>query len=299
MKELSIEKAKRYDKAIERAKGLIDFCSDSELKTLEYVFPELAESDDEKVRKALIDYFKHHKNGINIFYGVKGDDILAWLEKQGEKKPADNVEPKFNVGNWYQCTKDFFGKGVTFDKDTAYYCAKEGCLQNEYGCHIAIVKDLYDNFKLWTIKDAKDGDILKEDSCIFILQKLNDNNTAAKTYCTLHDDGDFEDGSMLYFDVDSTKPATKEQRDILFTKMHEAGYEWDHEKKELKKIIDKKQIKKNLQDNSFRRMFEQKSIKWSEKDDDLFNDTIAFLEDTKNALDHVDWIKSLKQRICG
>ena len=35
------EKAKCYDKAIERAKGLIDFCSDSELKTLEYVFPEL------------------------------------------------------------------------------------------------------------------------------------------------------------------------------------------------------------------------------------------------------------------
>ena len=31
-------------------------------------------------------------------------------------------------------------------------------------------------------------------------------------------------------------PATKEQRDFLFQKMHEAGYEWDADKKELKSI---------------------------------------------------------------
>ena len=30
-------------------------------------------------------------------------------------------------------------------------------------------------------------------------------------------------------------PATKEQRDLLFAKMKEAGYEWDADKKELKK----------------------------------------------------------------
>lgn len=30
-------------------------------------------------------------------------------------------------------------------------------------------------------------------------------------------------------------PATKEQRDMLFRKMKEAGYEWNGEKKELKK----------------------------------------------------------------
>lgn len=28
-------------------------------------------------------------------------------------------------------------------------------------------------------------------------------------------------------------PATKEQRDLLFQKMKEVGYEWDSEKKEL------------------------------------------------------------------
>lgn len=38
------------------------------------------------------------------------------------------------------------------------------------------------------------------------------------------------------FDIDSTKPATKEQRDLLFQKMKKADYEWDAEKKELRKI---------------------------------------------------------------
>ena len=36
-----------------------------------------------------------------------------------------------------------------------------------------------------------------------------------------------------------SKPATKEQRNLLFQKMREAGYEWDAEKKELIKIEQK------------------------------------------------------------
>ena len=32
-------------------------------------------------------------------------------------------------------------------------------------------------------------------------------------------------------------PATEEQRDTLFSKMHEAGYAWDAEKKEFKLLI--------------------------------------------------------------
>jgi hypothetical protein len=32
------------------------------------------------------------------------------------------------------------------------------------------------------------------------------------------------------------RPATQKQRDLLFTKMREAGYEWDEREKELHKI---------------------------------------------------------------
>ena len=54
---------------------------------LEDILPELKESKDERIRKTLIDYFEHHTVAIKIFYGIRVDDILAWLEKQGEKKP--------------------------------------------------------------------------------------------------------------------------------------------------------------------------------------------------------------------
>ena len=56
---------------------------------LEDIFPELAERDDEKIKKVLIDYFNRYKEqeecGINTFYGIPTDNILAWLEKQATK----------------------------------------------------------------------------------------------------------------------------------------------------------------------------------------------------------------------
>ena len=184
------------------------------------------------------------------------------LEKQGkqilsqtnEQRSADKIEPKFKVGNWYQCTKDFFGKGVTFDKNTAYYCAQEGCLQDEYGCHIAIVKDLYDNFKLWTIQDAKDGDILAiswwEDKDIWekiiIFKKYHSDGVKGvySTPCVEGCGNTFQNGELVFKEevlfysrtwTCNLHPATKEQRDTLMKAMDDAGYKWNMEKKKLNK----------------------------------------------------------------
>ena len=290
------EKAKAYDKALK----VIKECNPDENGFItiypQEIFPELEESEDERIRKEIIEYIKT---------GTYRKDWLAWLEKQGEQKQdpcehcndkclnchnfpciekrvfehgksvfgisyenptivqttiVQSIEPKFKVGNWYQCTKDFFGKGVTFDKNNAYYCAKEGCLQCEYGCHIAIVKDLYDNFKLWTIQEAKDGDILATNDWVFIFKRFNNNGNII---CYCHYDYDLE---IFKIDINSYMatgspicPATKEQRDLLFAKMKEAGYEWDVDKKELKKI-------------------EQKPVEWSEEDEKTIEEAIEYLE---------------------
>ena len=52
--------------------------------------PELKESEDERIRKALKEYFinSFQNNGVAAILGVHIKDILAWLEKQGEQKPA-------------------------------------------------------------------------------------------------------------------------------------------------------------------------------------------------------------------
>lgn len=141
----------------------------------------------------------------------------------------DKVESKFYAGDWVvrKDGKNFangckFAQITTIDKEKYWFDSGTWIEKEE--------------IRLWTIEDAKDGDVLAEDSCIFMIQKLGDNGTAAKTYCTLYDDDDFDDGSILYFDIDSTKPATTEQRDLLFQKIREKGYVWNAEVKQLNEL---------------------------------------------------------------
>ena len=85
MKELTIEeKAKRYDELIVTAQELEhDGCFDK--ITLFDLFPELEESEDERIKKAIkygLDYV--FTNNTTIYETTK-EQCLAWLEKQGEK----------------------------------------------------------------------------------------------------------------------------------------------------------------------------------------------------------------------
>ena len=79
------EKAKRYDEALKRAKALYDNESSSAdtLIACEAIFPELTESEDEKIRKELIKFVK-----VNI---PDEERYIAWLEKQGKKE----VDPRY------------------------------------------------------------------------------------------------------------------------------------------------------------------------------------------------------------
>ena len=100
MNELSIkEKASRYDEAIE----VINKC-----KTDKYgciigvkptdIFPELKESYDDRIRKEIIRIVDIWTNSSPVVNGIPSETLLAWLEKKGEQKPTDKVEPKFKVG---------------------------------------------------------------------------------------------------------------------------------------------------------------------------------------------------------
>lgn len=90
-KELTIEeKAKAYDRALANAKEqAIDGYLDA-VAVID-IFPELAESedeDDEKIRKSIIEFVKQNKS-FHYLLGVSKEDAVAWLEKQGEQKPAE------------------------------------------------------------------------------------------------------------------------------------------------------------------------------------------------------------------
>lgn len=95
------EKAKRYDEALERARRIYDTdrVSGIELTTCEEIFPELAKSEDEKIRKNLIKLFTSWKGKIKLDNDIPVEDVLLWLEKQAEQKSTDKVEPKFKAGD--------------------------------------------------------------------------------------------------------------------------------------------------------------------------------------------------------
>lgn len=87
--ELSVEeKAKAYDEAIERAKKCLNETRDNCFVRPDIIFPELKESEGERIRKQLLNWFKScHWYAINDGR-LKRDDIIAWLEKQKEQEPT-------------------------------------------------------------------------------------------------------------------------------------------------------------------------------------------------------------------
>lgn len=221
----------RYNKALERAKKELKTCGSLDCdaaKQLFRVFPELKESEDQKIREAA----KHglQQLGWEHVNGIKIKDILAWLEKQ-------------------EC---------------------------------------------WTLEDAKDGDVLVSFYGKPFIYNGRFIASSVGAYCGLNIFDNFVKEEITkasnWTRKDGVKPATKEQRDTLFAKMKEVGYEWDAENKELKKI-------------------EQESA-WSEEDEYQIN-TILHGLDLKREIykkqgneveerrynAQYNWLKSLKDRV--
>lgn len=243
MKELTIEeKALRYDGSIERAKEINREHSKKGFKPSDdilYIFPELKESEDENIRKDIIWCLKHsgikESSPINPHVTTIKRDAIAWLEKQGKKpqgksaleaineEKADNankIEPKFHKGDWVVNTITNVVEQII------------DITSNEYICSVGLIVS-FDNqhlLKKWTIEDTKDGDILvSRSNQPFIYNGKMDAQTIGSHGGVLSDGTAFACGfdDCNWTDIRFIHPATKEQRDLLFSKMKEAGYKLD------------------------------------------------------------------------
>ena len=236
----------KYKEALERANMIYNDKYKPEIaafakKSLETIFPELAEtdSDDERIRKAISQCVEDMRGLFEKLYRVHHEDAIEWLEKQGEQKPVDKVEPKFHEGDWVVNKLGDLWYIDSFDKKN--YQVSDG--KGNYN-YFPISKQ--DEMRLWSIEDAKEGDVLANDYHILILKELsydwssNGTPNSVKAYCGIKPNGSFEIGkdNWCFCGTLNIHPATKEQRDLLFQKMKETGYEWDANKKELKKIED-------------------------------------------------------------
>lgn len=99
------EKAKAYDEVLERAKNLLATSVAYDRFTIEKIFPELRESEDEKIRKGLIENFKWFCGDYpeTSKWGKDDDllvkDIIAWLEKQSEPQDKGEISDGYHTFN--------------------------------------------------------------------------------------------------------------------------------------------------------------------------------------------------------
>ena len=162
---------------------------------------------------------------------------------------------------------------------------------------------LFENEKfhhLFTIADAKEGDVLATDDWVFIFKKLNARGKPV-CYCHYDDELGFKVDVNSYLATGSEiYPATIERRNILMKAMADAGYEWDSEKKELKLLIT------NGGDFFESENYNQKPA-WSIKDEAGLGDALWAIQQARTiAKDETDmgnlwyaenWLNSLKERL--
>ncbi len=81
------EKAKAYDEALERAREMCTMPTDK--ATMEYIFPELCESEDERMGDIILEGFKNYSRSFSKWNNVPVERIIAYLEKQKEVQLGD------------------------------------------------------------------------------------------------------------------------------------------------------------------------------------------------------------------
>lgn len=331
---------KELEEALERAKNLE---SPLYKEAAEIIFPQLKDSEYEKTRKSLIVYLKEYENNarsevmvkefskwikwveerkevevdeelskllnrvichfindINIPYSERDEvskKIIPYVE-QLEHPNSDTIVPSFNVGDW--CIDKTDGTVFIITKtDGAYtYRTTE---DKEYSCSY---RSLETDARLWTIEDAKAGDILASERSTFIFNK---EYMAGKpqAYCGVMNDY-FVKHTNGCWTNEKCHPATKEQREQLFCQISEAGYKWNA--KELKLVEINSTLKeKEAIDDAFTRMMlkqsNQNSVEWTEADESLYTRCLGILGKCKcnMTVDKVDeelnWFKSLKDKI--
>lgn len=207
--------------------------------------PEPFKAEHGKYYYCIKDYFSGGKKQASkgdVIQALRGLPIMGLDDASEFFLPVNDMQlnnginhnncPKFKVGDWIisdTANKDYHICKITGIKD-GNYTIESTCGYKGYNQF-----DMFDTiYRLWTIQDAKDGDILAEHETIVLFKQIEGLNI--KCYCTYH-----YLGFNPTFRVDTLqnkipyRPATKEYCDKLEKAITKAGYKWDAEKKELVK----------------------------------------------------------------
>ena len=193
--------------------------------------------------------------------------VTRELPTDGEQNPTDKVEPKFKVGDWL-IFNEHHNSVYQVERIDNYRYYLRHYLGGTMSVH-------FDNelIRLWTLQDAKSGDVLANDTTVLIVDHLGTFENRPIIYSWY-----FANSNKFYgpgpsepdrWEVEGFYPATKEQREQLKKAMADAGYTFDFENKKLKKTEPKsKENKGNIGGFS-------SNSKWSEEDEKTLNEIFS------------------------
>ena len=126
---------------------------------------------------------------------------------------------------------------------TCFYLTKEGYLYNAPNSKCIIFpkgKTTWEGFQ----RPFKDGDVLvhtQNDRFVMSIYKSNESETIINTYAIFWDRGEgLSVGMQICCYTDSTRLATKDEKEKLFQAIKANGYKWNAETKTLEKLIEPK-----------------------------------------------------------
>ena len=231
-------------------------------------------------RRTSWDEMKGYADGLYWFINSIISDVVK--DKIITPQVANEVEPKFKVGDWITYNRNDSSREILY-----VYDIRDGRYYFNDNIHFSwSVKECDEKCHLWTIDDVKDGDVVAmepygtyEKPFVAIYKGRGLDHFVS--YCFTSFDGKFNEGTGGH--CLNVHPATKEQRDILFKAMDEAGYTFDFDKKELKKI--------------------GQNTVWSEDDETKLTTAKTFIVNTslvgndgiKEAT--IEWLNDLKNRV--
>ena len=132
------EKARAYDEALERAQKVHRYSSDlAEIKRMEDIFPELAMSEDERIKKEFC------KDIWTFIPNERAHKYIAWLEKQGQCQVKESAISQHENKTCKENNDSLTSKDDMMIEETLYFlreyqqsnrCKDESGMQNSVSC---------------------------------------------------------------------------------------------------------------------------------------------------------------------
>ena len=138
--------------AIEVIKTTMPYMWKETKEAIQTLIPEFAESDDEKIRKEIIDFLT---DGIwntiiidNVRQSQRYAKWIAYLEKQREQKPVERLDAERD--DWYVCIKDYYRGGKK-------QCSVGDLVQAKGGMYMMGEEDISEWFRRAYYEEVRDA----------------------------------------------------------------------------------------------------------------------------------------------